>query len=141
MLLSPPRIASEASTSAEAIPLLHPQVVCTSASVMLQGSLQSAVLPLCENNEVFLTVHCALRCSRKDNSEPTTNHSSFYPTDFFFLLSVYFVLGTGAGINYPLVQKPVITVIAVLLETIIVCACWEMVTKQLNAHKLFIYNL
>ena len=51
------------------------------------------------------------------------------------------MLGTGAGINYPLVQKPVITVIAVLLETIIVCACWEMVTKQLNAHKLFIYNL
>lgn len=135
MLFSPSRIASEAA------PLLHPQVVCTSASVMLQRSLQSAVLSLCENNEVFLTLHCALRCSRKDNSEPATNHSSFYPTDFFFLLSVYFVLGTGAGIKYPLVQKPVITVIPVLLETIIMCVCWEMVTGQLNAHKLFIYSL
>lgn len=51
------------------------------------------------------------------------------------------MLGTGAGIKYPLVQKPVITVIPVLLETIIMCMCWEMVTEQLNAHKLFIYNL
>lgn len=73
---------------------------------------------------MFLTVHCALRCSRKDNREPTMHHLSFYSADFFFSfkLSIYFVLGTEAGIEYILSPKPnVITVIPVLLETTAVC--------------------
>ena len=51
------------------------------------------------------------------------HHLSFYSADFFFFkLSIYFVLGTEAGTKYTLFQKPnVITVIAVFLETTIVC--------------------
>lgn len=97
MLLSPPWRSSGGQHCTTPSPLPQPQVVCSSASESLQGSLQSIVLSPCENCEVFLTVHCAFRYSRKDNPG-IMNHLSFYPIDVFSNLFL-FIFNWGGDVH------------------------------------------